>query len=156
MENATARNSNDGMSVGYHAVSHYSSHVQSTGLPAAGRAGNDQLRQSPVSALLRGYLRARCHPGRALCFFDTEERRPGMADTGAGSGDTKVYRNENALPLAYFADTAALSALPEEGSPLPGRTPCSASLRGRRTYHILKACRLPPPSPAGSPRRTGG
>ena len=49
--------------------------------------------------------------------FDTEERRPGMADTGAGSGDTKVYRNENALPLAYFADTAALSALPEEGSP---------------------------------------
>ena len=49
--------------------------------------------------------------------FDTEERRSGMAETGAGSGDTKVYRNENALPLAYFADTAALSALPEEGSP---------------------------------------
>lgn len=116
VENATARNSNDGMSVGYHAVSHYSSLSNQRAFRLLGELGmtnyvnHRYLRYYGATSALDAILGVRY-------VFDTEERRPGMADTGAGSGDTKVYRNENALPLAYFADTAALSALPEEGSP---------------------------------------
>lgn len=116
VENATARNSNDGMSIGYPAVSHYSSLSNQRAFRLLGELGmtnyvnHRYLRYYGATSALDAVLGVRY-------VFDTEERRPGMTDTGAGSGDTKVYRNENALPLVYFADTAVLSPLPEEGTP---------------------------------------
>ena len=116
VENATARNSNDGLSIGYHAVSHYSSLSNQRTFRLLGELGmtnyvnHRYLRYYGATSALDAVLGVRY-------VFDTEERRPGMTDTGAKFGDTKVYRNENALPLVYFTDSAVLSALPSSGTP---------------------------------------
>lgn len=116
VENATARNSNDGLSIGYHAVSHYSSLSNQRTFRLLGELGmtnyvnHRYLRYYGATSALDAILGVRY-------VFDTEERRPGMTYTGANSGDTKVYRNENALPLVYFADAAVLSSLPDFDTP---------------------------------------
>lgn len=105
IENSTARNANDGLSLGYPAVSHYSSLSNQKTFRLLGSLGmisyvnNRYLRYYGATSLLDTILGVRY-------VFDTAERRYGYEPTGTQVGDTQVYRNTNALPLAYFADAS--------------------------------------------------
>lgn len=139
VENATARNSNDGLSIGYPAVSHYSSLSNQRTFRLLGALGmtnyvsHRYLRYYGATSALDALLGVRY-------VFDTEERRPGLTDTGAVVGDTRIYRNENALPLVYFADAAVLPKLPENGTPFSLQNELLGRLEGTETayYSALK------------------
>lgn len=71
--------------------------------------------------------------------WDTEELRPGMVSTGASYGDTTLFRNENALPLLYFADQAAADLTPGGADPFTLQNRFFSSLNGRETTYYAPA-----------------
>ena len=140
VENSTARNANDGLSLGYPSVSHYSSLSNQKTFRLLGLLGmisyvnNRYLRYYGATSLLDTILGVRY-------VFDTAERRYGYESTGARVGDTQVYRNTNALPLAYFADEAVLEADCAEGeNPFVRQNQLASALIGQDTslYQPLK------------------
>lgn len=133
IENSTARNANDGLSLGYPAVSHYSSLSNQKTFRLLGSLGmisyvnNRYLRYYGATSLLDTILGVRY-------VFDTAERRYGYEPTGTQVGDTQVYRNTNALPLAYFADAAVLEADCTEGeNPFQRQNRLASALIGQET-----------------------
>lgn len=130
VENATARDANDGLSTGYPAVSHYSSLSNQRTFRFLGDLGmvcyvnHRYLRYYGATAALDAVLGVRY-------VWDTAERRYGVVSTGAVAGDTLVYRNEAALPLAYFTDRALLT-MPETGDdPFQLQNALLCALNGR-------------------------
>lgn len=129
VENATARDANDGLDAGYHAVSHYSSLSNQRTFGFMGNLGmicyvnNRYFRYMGATSALDAIMGVKY-------VWDTEERRPGMVSTGASWGDTTLFRNENALPLAYFADEAAASLSPEGSDPLELQNRLFSALSG--------------------------
>lgn len=134
VENSTARNSNDGMNAGYHALSHYSSLSNQIAFKFLGNLGmvcyvqNRYLRYMGSTSALDAVLGIRY-------VWDTEELRPGMVSTGASYGDTTLFRNENALPLLYFADQAAAELNPGGADPFTLQNRFFSSLNGRETTY---------------------
>lgn len=133
IENSTARNANDGLSLGYPAVSHYSSLSNQKTFRLLGSLGmisyvnNRYLRYYGATSLLDTILGVRY-------VFDTAERRYGYESTGAQVGDTQVFRNVNALPLAYFADAAVLEADCADGEdPFTRQNRLASALIGEET-----------------------
>lgn len=115
VENATARDANDGLTAGYPSVSHYSSLSNQRTFRLLGSlgmtcyVGDRYLRYYGSTSALDAVLGVRY-------VFSAEERRAGMTDTGAAYGDTGVYRNEYALPLGYFASREVLDFGVREGA----------------------------------------
>jgi uncharacterized membrane protein YfhO len=68
--------------------------------------------------------------------FNTYERRSGYVKTGISAGGLNLWRNENALPLAYFADDDVLALNDESSSPFDTLGSFLSSLGGesRRYY----------------------
>lgn len=134
VENSTARNSNDGMNAGYRALSHYSSLSNQIAFKFLGNLGmvcyvqNRYLRYMGSTSALDAVLGIRY-------VWDTEELRPGMVSTGASYGDTTLFRNENALPLLYFADQAAADLTPGGADPFTLQNRFFSSLNGRETTY---------------------
>ncbi len=134
VENSTARNANDGISAGYHAVSHYSSLSNQRTFGLMGKLGmisyvsNRFFRYMGATSALDAVMGVRY-------VFDTEERRPGMVSTGRSYGDTVLFENVNALPLAYFADEAVLSFDGEEGDPFTRQNRLFSSLGGEEAAY---------------------
>ena len=107
LENSTARNANDGLSIGYHSLSHYSSLSNQRTFRFMGNLGmicyvnNRYFRYYGSTSAVDAVMGVKY-------IWDTEERRYGYIPTGAQWGDTRVYENTDALPLMYFADSAVL------------------------------------------------
>lgn len=60
--------------------------------------------------------------------------------TGAQVGDTQVFRNVNALPLAYFADAAVLEADCADGEdPFTRQNRLASALIGEETGAVSAA-----------------
>lgn len=129
VENATARNANDGLSAGYHAVSHYSSLSNQRTFGFMGNLGmicyvnHRYFRYMGATSVLDALMGVRY-------VWDTEERRPGMVSTGASFGDTTLFRNGYALPLAYFADGAAADLSPDGRDPFALQNRLCSALTG--------------------------
>lgn len=106
VESAVARDSNDGLDGAYHALSHYSSLSNQKTFRFLGQMGmvcyvnNRYLRYMGSTSALDAVLGIRY-------VWDTDEIRPGMIDTGKAWDDIRLYENTWALPLLYFADSAA-------------------------------------------------
>lgn len=87
VENSTARNSNDGMNAGYHALSHYSSLSNQIAFKFLGNLGmvcyvqNRYLRYMGSTSALDAVLGIRY-------VWDTEELRPGMVSPPARPMET--------------------------------------------------------------------
>lgn len=116
MENSTARNANDGLSIGYHSLSHYSSLSNQRTFRFMGNLGmicyvnNRYFRYYGATSALDAVMGVKY-------VWDTEERRYGYVPTGAQWGDTRVYENTHALALMYFADAAVLDTPIQDKNP---------------------------------------
>ncbi len=116
VEDRTARNPNDGFVRGLPSLSHYSSlsrrktfrFLRNLGMTSS--SADKLMRYGGSTSALDAVLGIRY-------VFGEQDVRAGMTVAGQ-DGDLILRRNENALPLAYFADEAVLS-LPadKEGEP---------------------------------------
>jgi len=112
-ENTHARNPNEGMSVGYHAASHYSSFsrretfsfLKSCGMFC--QSGNKIFRYYGSTSALDSIL------GIKYVFSD-DERRWGYINTGINADGIALWENPNALPLIFFAGKAVLDVKASE------------------------------------------
>lgn len=115
VENSRARNANDGMSSGYHAVSHYSSFSRRDTFGFLKNCGmmclsaNKIFRYYGSTSALDAILGVRY-------VFSKYERRSGYIDTGIEVNDLKLWKNINSLPLTFFADGSILD-VKTDGSP---------------------------------------
>ena len=127
--NSTARNANDGLSAGYHAVSHYSSlsyqstHLLMKRLGMHCTVGNKIFRYYGSSSPLDAVMNVRY-------IFDTDDLRYGLQDTGLAYGDTRLYENRYALPLMYAANDAILQFTAQDGNPFAAQEALYSSLIG--------------------------
>lgn len=127
--NATARNANDGLSAGYHAMSHYSSLSYQKTYRFMKRLGmhctvnNKIFRYMGATSTLDAVMDVRY-------VFDTDDRRYGMRDTGVAYGDTRLYENKHVLPLMYLADDDVLQFTAEDGDPLAAQEALYTALTG--------------------------
>lgn len=151
VENSTARNANDGMDAGYHAMSHYSSLSNQPTFKFMGQLGMIAYVQNRFFRYM-GSTSALDAVMGVKYVWDTEERRPYMTSTGASYGDTTLYRNEMALPLAYFADSAFEAE--ESNNPFSLQNAFFSSLNGRETAYytplnVRVICENGPPETNG-------
>lgn len=116
VENSTARNANDGLSIGYRAMSHYSSLSNQRTFRFMGNLGmicyvnNRYFRYYGATSAVDAVMGVKY-------VWDTEERRYGYIPTGVQWDDTRVYENTHALALLYFADSAVLNTPIEDKNP---------------------------------------
>lgn len=134
VENSTARNANDGMDAGYHAMSHYSSLSNQKAFHFMGQLGMISYVQNRFFRYM-GSTSALDAVMGVKYVWDTEERRPYMRATGASYGDTTLFRNEMALPLVYFADSALDADQVTDGRPFEAQNALFSSLNGRDTAY---------------------
>ncbi|MDD3832926.1 MAG: YfhO family protein [Oscillospiraceae bacterium] len=116
VENTNARNANDGMSVGYHSLSHYSSFSHRDTFEFLNNCGIMCLSDykifryygstTPLDAVLG-----------VKYVFSQSERRAGYIPTGISAGGLPLWRNQYALPLAFFADKDILKLESEPAKP---------------------------------------
>ncbi len=135
VEDRTPRNPNDGLVRGLPALSHYSSlsrratfrFLRHLGLTSA--SADKLLRYGGSTSALDALLGVRY-------VFGQQDPRSGMAiavrEDGKTGGQT-LWRNDKALPLAYFADSAVLSVPAEsEDGPFALQNALYSSLGGKR------------------------
>ncbi len=136
--NINERDPNEGSAVGYPAVSHYSSvsnrftfrFLKYCGLVCT--ANNKILRFTGSTYALDSLLGVRY-------VFSADGDRAGYMDTGYAAGESKLYYNNTALPLAYFADAAALEVPISNSSPFELTNTLIRSLAGQtdKSYYNL-------------------
>ncbi len=122
VEDRNARNPNDGLVRGLPALSHYSSlsrretfgFLRRLGITTA--SSDKILRYSGSTSALDAVLGVRY-------VFARRDDRAGMVPVGQANGQANsqasshsLWANENALPLAYFADSAVLSLSTEDAA----------------------------------------
>ena len=136
VENSTARDANDGLAAGYHAVSHYSSVSNQRTFRFLGECGmicyvnHRYLRYYGSTSALDAVLGVKY-------VFDTDDLRWGMERTEAPmTGDTAVYENRNALPLLYFADAKLLSLERVGAQPFEMQNRLFSALGGEDTAYF--------------------
>lgn len=141
VENAVARDANDGLHAGYHAVSHYSSVSNQHTFAFLGDLGmsayvnHRYLRYFGATSALDALLGVKY-------VWDNRDIRYGMEQTEAKSvGGSKLYKNKNALPLVYFADKAVLDMETAEQQPFLMQNRLISSLTGSAEdcYTLLPA-----------------
>lgn len=135
VESLSARNANDGMSIGYHSLSHYSSFsrrdtfgfLKNCGMMCL--SGNKIFRYFGSTSALDAVLGVRY-------VFSRYERRAGYVDTGISAGDLTLWENIYSLPLVFFSDSALLNVKSSMGSPFDTLNDFLNSLDGgQRVYY---------------------
>ncbi len=120
-ENTLARNANDGMSVGYHAVSHYSSFSKRDTFNFLGKCGMFCLSDCKIFRYY-GATTALDSILGVKYIFSPYERRFGYTDAGISTGGISagglsLWRNQTALPLAFYADQDVLMPFGDSATP---------------------------------------
>lgn len=138
VENAMARDSNDGLAAGYHAVSHYSSVSNQKTFHYLGDLGmvnyvnHRYLRYYGASSLLDAVLGVKY-------VWSPQDRRYGMEKLDFEAvGGTYLYENTMALPLLFAADEKALEITEEANKPFVNQNRLFSGLSG-----IAEDCLLP-------------
>lgn len=138
VENAMARDSNDGLAAGYHAVSHYSSVSNQKTFHYLGDLGmvnyvnHRYLRYYGASSLLDAILSVKY-------VWSPEDVRFGMKKLDFEAiGGTYLYENTMALPLLFAADEKALEITEEANKPFVNQNRLLSGLSG-----IAEDCLIP-------------
>lgn len=129
VENYLARNANDGMSAGYRAVSHYSSFSRRDTFCFLKNCGMFCLSGCKIFRYY-GSTTALDSVLGVKYVFNVKERRAGYVDTGISAGGLKLWRNQTALPLAFFADDDVLNLPSRADSPFEMLNRLLSSLGG--------------------------
>lgn len=130
VENTDSRNPNDGFLTGYHSISHYSSLSHRCTFGFLGNcgmvctSGNKILRYYGHTYALDTILGLRY-------LFSSQDFLSGYTKTDSSTDGLSLYRNENALPLAYFADKAVLNTPSSGHSPFDFQNAFLSSLGGQ-------------------------
>ena len=140
VENDYPRNANDGFSGRYHGISHYSSMSNTRTFRFLKHLGLDCttedrfLRYYGATTLLDSLFGVKY-------VFSEGEPRMGYQDTGMSVGNSSLYQNPYALPLAFAADQAVLSLKSEETDPLRLQNRLLSALEGNSSdvYTTLKS-----------------